>query len=141
MDANALESTLNSLKTRWDIAKNQFISSYPNAMMDIEKSTNSRAYNSIISITRDTQTLEAQVKGFINENKNYFSRTDNQIQEVKNNYNNSVLDLKNVLGTNIAATPLKVDKYDQNSQSYILLSYYSISILTMSFFIYKQLKQ
>ena len=141
MDVNALESSLNSLKTRWGIAKNQFVSSYPNAAMDIEKSTNSRAYNSIVGVTRDAETLQAQVKGYVDENKNYFLQTDNQIQEAKNKYNDSVLQLKNVLGTNRASTPLKVDKYDQKSQSYILLSYYSISILTMSFFIYKQLKQ
>ena len=35
----------------------------------------------------------------------------------------------------------KIDKYNENSESYIISSYYIISLLTMSFFIYKQLKQ
>ena len=51
----------------------------------------------------------------MDENKNYFLQTDNQIQEAKNKYNDSVLVLKNVLGTNRAST-FKIDKYDQNSQ-------------------------
>lgn len=140
MDVNALESTLKSLESRWDIASNQYISSYPDKKMNTDGGSNNTAYNQMVGVGVDIDTLQAQINGYISENKEYFLQTDNQIQEAKNKYNDSVLQLKNVLGTNRASTPLKVDKYDQSSQSYILLSYYTISILTMSFFIYKQLK-
>ena len=36
---------------------------------------------------------------------------------------------------------MKINKYNENSQSYIYTSYYVIGILSISFFIYKQLKQ
>ena len=59
----------------------------------------------------------------------------------KNCENDSKIQLGTKLGANNASIPFKIDKYNENSESYIISSYYFISLLTMSFFIYKQLKQ
>ena len=54
---------------------------------------------------------------------------------------NPKLDLETAVANNKSGKPLKVDKYDENSRAYILLSEYTIGILSISYFIYKQLKQ
>ena len=50
-------------------------------------------------------------------------------------------ELINEYGSNIASNRLKTDKYNSNSESYITASFYILSISTLTFFIYKQLKQ
>ena len=58
---------------------------------------------------------------------------------VKTKYNDSKIQLGTKLGANNASIPFKIDKYNENSESYILASYYFIALLTTSFFIYKQI--
>ena len=65
----------------------------------------------------------------------------NLVSRILDKYGKEKVTLDSILANNVAGKPLKVDKYDENSQSYVYSSYYIIGILTMSFFIYKQLKQ
>ena len=66
---------------------------------------------------------------------------DGRINFIKTKYNSEKLNLETALGNNEAGKPMKIDKYNENSISYILSSYYTIGILSISYFIYKQLKQ
>ena len=40
----------------------------------------------------------------------------------------------------LANSPRKVDTLDKKSRAYLTTSFYTVSLFTMSFFIYKQLK-
>ena len=60
---------------------------------------------------------------------------------LKNAIGNNKQSLMNEYGSNNASNTLKTDKYKQNSETYITASFYILSISTLTFFIYKQLKQ
>ena len=64
----------------------------------------------------------------------------NYIENIKETINEKKIGLVTKTGENLSGNPLKIDKYNNNSLAYINITYYMISIFSMSFFIYKQLK-
>ena len=57
------------------------------------------------------------------------------------NSENSIANMENDIEKNKTGVTLKTDKIDEKSRAYLSTSFYTISLITMSFFIYKQLKQ
>ena len=85
--------------------------------------------------------FDAQLHG-LSEGVNVNLKTwDNKLVSLKNAIGNNKQELINEYGSNIASNRLKTDKYNSNSESYITASFYILSISTITFFIYKQLKQ
>ena len=85
--------------------------------------------------------MDASLTGKVNVSGDYIEGISKKIKTIKDTYGKEKINLDSVLSNNVAGKPLKIDKYDENSQSYIYTSYYTIGILTMFFFIYKQLNQ
>ena len=92
-------------------------------------------------VMKDIKKFNGVLKGSISNSVTFLDTTGKQIKLVKKRYKNSKLSLESALAENKAGKPLKTNKYNENSQSYIYTSYYTIGILSISFFIYKQLKQ
>ena len=78
--------------------------------------------------------------GNISSNDKNLEDKNKMINNIKNQYNDQHTELRSKIGENKSAIPFKVQKYDENSKSYIFSSFYTISIFTMFFFIYKQIK-
>lgn len=75
--------------------------------------------------------------------KNYNNQTDKElvkIDNLKKRYNNRKLTLSEKIDLGLANSPRKVDTLDKKSRAYLTTSFYTVSLFTMSFFIYKQLK-
>ena len=136
-----LESRLKTLRFRWNNATKQYINTYPQAALGLDKTQNSRNYQSVLSTKRDINLLQATLNGLLQTTGSYIESQDNRINLMKNKYNKDKLDLVTEKGNNQSGKPMKIDKYNENSKAYILSSYYTIGILSISYFIYKQLKQ
>tara|TARA_Y100000356_G_C11172478_1_gene242121 strand:- start:142 stop:570 length:429 start_codon:yes stop_codon:yes gene_type:complete len=136
-----LESQLKTLRFRWNNATKQYINTYPDAALGLDKAQNSRNYQSILATKRDINLLQATLNGLLETTGNYIKSQNSRINQIKKVYNENKLDLVTEKGNNQSGKPLKIDKYNENSKAYILTSYYTIGILSISYFIYKQLKQ
>tara|TARA_A100001015_G_C15043806_1_gene741845 strand:- start:3581 stop:4051 length:471 start_codon:yes stop_codon:yes gene_type:complete len=130
-----------TLKIRWKNATKQYIDTFPKAKLNIDKTSNSRAYNSIINTKKDINIIFSELDGDVNNLNKFLNNKDIQIQTFKNKYNNSKIELESQLGNNYAGKPRKLDKHIENSESYMISSFYLISIGMISFFIYKQIKE
>lgn len=136
-----LESKLKTLRFRWNNATKQYINTYPQAASGLDNTQNSRNYQSVLSTKKDINILQATLNGLLSTTGNYINSQDNRINLMKKKYNEQKLDLVTEKSNNKAGKPMKIDKYNENSKAYILSSYYTIGILSISYFIYKQLKQ
>ena len=135
---NVFKEKLDTLNIRWTNAKNNYKASYSDAQLGLDTAKNVRARDAATKTYSDILQLEAKMIGTMSAANSYLSNKDNQIKYVKTKYNDSKIQLGTKLGANNASIPFKIDKYNENSESYIISSYYFISLLTMSFFIYKQ---
>jgi hypothetical protein len=137
-----LEEKKKMYKTRWTNVTNTYIQTKADSALGIDTSgQHARSYASIVAITKDITVFIAHLKGLIATQSSFLKTEGVRIQTIKTKYNNTKLGLTTELSNNNAGKPLKVDKYNENSKSYIYTSYYTIGILSISYFIYKQLKQ
>ena len=90
---------------------------------------------------QDILVLQAKLKGNVNTNSLFLSDKDSQIKNIKNEYDSNSVKLKSDIARNLASDPFKLNKYDDTYESMLYLSYYFIGSMTLSFFIYKQLKE
>lgn len=135
-----LEDQLNNLKKRWQAATYKYVKAYPDNKLGLDKTQYNRAVEQVSKTFNDISVLKANLDANIRSNKNTLQAKDNNIKSVKQTYSTSKTDLISKLGEHKAAIPLKTQKYDENSKSYIFTSYYTISLFTLCFFIYKQFK-
>ena len=136
-----MRENLNKLKFRWNHATKQYVDTYPDFATGINKGPNSRALDAIKGVMKDIKTFNGVLTGNITGSVTFLNQTSKLIKTTKDKYYNSKLSLQSELAGNKAGKPMKINKYNENSQSYIYTSYYVIGILSMYFFIYKQLKQ
>ena len=136
-----LESQLKTLKFRWNNATTQYINTYPDAALGLDTTQNSRNYQSVLTTKRDINLLQATLNGLLDTTGNYIKSQDGRINTIKKNYNRDKLNLVTAQSNNESGKPMKIDKYNENNKAYILTSYYTIGIISISYFIYKQLKQ
>ena len=135
-----LEDQLNNLKKRWEAATYKYVKAYPDNKLGLDKTQYNRAVEQVSKTFNDINILKTNLDANIKNNKQNLQTKDSSIETVKQKYNTSKTDLMSKLGENKAAIPLKIQKYDENSKSYIFTSYYTISLFTLCFFIYKQFK-
>ena len=136
-----LESRVKTLRFRWNNATKQYINTYPQAALGLDKTQNSRNYQSVLSTKKDINLLQATLNGLLQTTGSYIESQDTRINLMKKKYNKDKLELVTENSKNKSGKPMKIDKYNENSKAYILTSYYTIGILSISYFIYKQLKQ
>ena len=132
---------IKNLRFRWKNSTTQYISTYPDFALGLDKVQNSRAYQSVLSTKKDINILQASLNGLLDTTGSFINYQGVKIDKAKKKYDDSKLDLETAVGNNKSGKPMKIDKYNENSKAYILASYYSIGILSTSYFIYKQLKQ
>lgn len=85
--------------------------------------------------------LEAIVKSQINMNKELVDKKSSKINVLKRKWVDESSKLKSTYKNNIAGRPLQNQLYDEHSNNIVETIYYSLSIIGMGFFIYKQIKE
>lgn len=141
VEPKQLEDKIKNLRFRWQNATKQYIATYPDFALGLDKVQNSRAMRSVEATKVDIHKLQAKLVGLLATTGNFINYQSNNITQAKKKYEDSKLDLETAVGNNKSGKPMKIDKYNENSKAYILASYYTIGILSTSYFIYKQLKQ
>ena len=136
----SLEDQLSNLKKRWNAATYKYVKTYPDKKLGLDETQYNRVIEQVSKTFNDITILKTNLDANIDSNNKSLKSKDNEIQTIKNKYSLSHTSLLSKLGENKAAIPFKIQKYDENSKSYIFASYYTISLFTLCFFIYKQLK-
>lgn len=136
-----LKQKIQSLKQIWDNQSETYIRTYPDKKLKIDTKMNEQSFSNLVDTYSKMVSLNAQILGVstgVNEN---LKEWENKLVNLKNAIGNNKQSLMNEYGSNNASNTLKTDKYNQNSETYITASFYILSISTLTFFIYKQLKQ
>ena len=136
-----LTENLKQYKFRWKNATDRYVQTYPDKKVNNNATQNNRAYSTVLGIANELFVFKANLKGDIANSKSYINNADKTIDKTIKEYENSKVDLVTAIGTNKSSKPFKINKYDENNESYINTIAYIISIFSTSFFIYKQIKQ
>ena len=109
--------------------------------MGLNNNVFNRAQNGLFKTYQDLITFQAKITGNVDTLNYYLEGKDSNITNIKKEYNDNNLKLKSSISNNLSSVPFKFDKYDETYENLIYLSYYIISGMTLSFFIYKQIKE
>ena len=140
-EPNVLKQKISSLQQIWNSQTKEYIKTKAEAELESNNTLNQRSFNNLVDTYSKMVSFDAQLHG-LSEGVNVNLKTwDNKLVSLKNAIGNNKQELINEYGSNIASNRLKTDKYNSNSESYITASFYILSISTITFFIYKQLKQ
>tara|TARA_Y100000591_G_C21848506_1_gene710144 strand:- start:1764 stop:2537 length:774 start_codon:yes stop_codon:yes gene_type:complete len=134
-----LEEQVNILKKRWTAATQKYITHYPDSKLNLDSTQYNRALAQTLNVYNDISILKANLDGNISSNDKNLKDKTTEINKIKDQYNDQNWKLKSKLGENKSAIPFKIQKYDENSKSYIFTSGYTIGIFTLLFFMYKQI--
>ena len=135
----SLDQQLKNLKYRWAQATKKYTTHYPDYKLGLDRTQYNRSLAQVRTTYNDMAILKANLDGNIKSNASNLEEKDKKIKEIKSKFDNEYVSLQSKLGENKSAVPFKIQKYDENSKSYIFSSFYTISIFTMAFFIYKQI--
>ena len=136
-----LKEKISSLQQIWDSQTQEYIKTKPEAELGSNNTLNQRSFNNLVDTYSKMVSFDAQLHGLSDGVNVNLEKWDNKLVSLKNAIGNNKQGLINEYSTNIASSRLKTDKYNSNSESYITASFYILSLSTITFFIYKQLKQ
>ena len=140
-EPNVLKQKISSLQQIWNSQTKEYIKTKAEAELESNNTLNQRSFNNLVDTYSKMVSLNAQILGVSNGDNENLKEWDNKLVNLKNAIGNNKQQLINEYSTNNASGTLKTDKYNANSESYITASFYILSISTLTFFIYKQLKQ
>jgi len=63
IEPKQLEEKIKNLRFRWKNSTTQYISTYPDFALGLDKVQNSRAYQSVLATKKDINILQASLKG------------------------------------------------------------------------------
>jgi len=109
--------------------------------LDPNSTLNSQAFSNLATTLGKFKSLDARLTGSADGKNVNLKKWDSKIKNLKADIGNNKQELLNEININNASDRLKTDKYNYNSETYIQASFYVLSISTLTFFIYKQLKQ
>lgn len=114
--------------------KNDYIEGAPTALSTI-------AFDRLVKAESELKIIDSQIKTHIfNAEKNITIKSD--ILKKKQVWGSESINKKQAyIDKNKSSGTRQIDKLDEKSRAYLTTTFYSISLITMSFFIYKQLKQ
>tara|TARA_B100000963_G_scaffold278699_1_gene247108 strand:+ start:872 stop:1300 length:429 start_codon:yes stop_codon:yes gene_type:complete len=140
-EVKILKEKISSLQTIWNAQTNEYIKTYPEKKFGTNTTLNQRSFHNLVDTYSKMISFDAQLKGLSEGININLKNWDNKLVSLKGEMKNNKANLKNEYDSNIASNRLKTDKYNSNSESYITASFYILSLSTITFFIYKQLKQ
>tara|TARA_Y100000389_G_scaffold53143_1_gene48999 strand:+ start:53 stop:511 length:459 start_codon:yes stop_codon:yes gene_type:complete len=99
------------------------------------------AFDRLVNAEAELISIDSQIKTHIfNAEKNITTKSD--ILKNRRYVDSDSINKKQAyIDKNKSSGTRQIDKLDEKSRAYLTTTFYSISLITMSFFIYKQLKQ
>lgn len=136
-----LKRELDELKFRFKHNSDQWVNKYPDYKMGLNANVFNRAQNGLFKTYQDLLLFQAKMSGNVETLNYYLENKDTRIKGIKQEYDSNQLKLESNISKNTASKPFKIDKYDETYENIIYLSYYIMGGMTLSFFIYKQMKE
>tara|TARA_B100001093_G_scaffold520477_1_gene616455 strand:+ start:23526 stop:23963 length:438 start_codon:yes stop_codon:yes gene_type:complete len=142
LDPTKLKEDVSNLRFRWQNATKQYVDTYADKATGLDNTQNDRAQAAVVKTRADINIMQSKLKGAIETTAEHIQTVEKgPIALYKKQYADNKDELSNKINNGRAGKRMKVDKYNENSKTYILTSFYSIGILSITYFIYKQLKQ
>jgi len=147
---------INNLKEEMNTQVSIWSSSYDNWYKAVaeEKMTQGNDYiegragaNSTIAFGRladaeaELRTIYSQLKTHISNAERNITIKSDILKNRRDVNSDSINNKQAYIDKNKSSGTRQIDKLDEKSRAYLTTTFYSISLITMSFFIYKQLKQ
>ena len=142
-----LKTKIDTIKTQWGITLEKYYEAYADKKTK-ENDSNSGVVSAfggerqnLLTLFAEVEKIESTISGLITTNSRQIKKKTNQIKNMRLNSENSIANMEKDIEKNKTGVTLKTDKIDEKSRAYLSTSFYTISLITMTFFIYKQLKQ
>ena len=87
MEPKQLEQKVKTLRFRWNNATKQYVATYPDAALGLDRTQNQRSFQSIVGAYKDINLLQATLKGLLASTGNYIKTQDGRINFIKTKYN------------------------------------------------------
>ena len=95
----------------------------------------------ITDAEKELKLIEEQLKIHISDAEKNITAESDILKNKRDVNSDSINKKKAYIDKNKSSGTRQIDKLDEKSRAYLTTTFYSISLITMSFFIYKQLKQ
>ncbi len=106
-----------------------------------ENNNLNRAKTQWEKLAGDVNSLEAIIKSKISLNKDLVDNKSKKINTLKKKWKAENKKLKHQYKSNVAGKPMREQLYDEHTSNIIETLFYTISILGMGVFLYKQIKE
>ena len=133
---------LESMKTRYNLVKNEFLDSYDDYKRNIDGSNrNKRSRNNWDSLKMDLHMMKVSIQGKTTEFKDIIKVDSEEIDDERKKYLDKDKQLEYKSRIIKSAKPMKVIQYDKNSRVILESLYYTTALIMMISFMYKQYNQ
>tara|TARA_B100000035_G_scaffold156677_1_gene133425 strand:- start:19894 stop:20346 length:453 start_codon:yes stop_codon:yes gene_type:complete len=140
-----LEKELNIQKALWGMKIDQYYKAYANEKMQNNyvpgQGSSGDFFDNLINIETKLRTISEKLESHLTVTSSTISSQSDKLKEIRNGRSSSIQKMKEYIDRNKSSNTRKIDKLDEKSRAYLTTTFYSVSLITMSFFIYKQLKQ
>lgn len=99
------------------------------------------AFNRLVDAEAKLKLIDLQLKTHISNAERNITTKSDMLKNKRNVNSDSINKKQAYIDKNKSSGTRQIDKLDEKSRAYLTTTFYSISLITMSFFIYKQLKQ
>lgn len=99
------------------------------------------AFNRLVDAEAKLKLIDSQLKTHISNAERNITTKSDMLKNKRNVNSDSINKKQAYIDKNKSSGTRQIDKLDEKSRAYLTTTFYSISLITMSFFIYKQLKQ
>ena len=99
------------------------------------------AFDRLVDVEAKLRTIESQLKTHISGAEKNITIKSDILKNKRYVNSDSINKKKTYIDKNKSSGVRQIDKLDEKSRGYLTTTFYSISLITMSFFIYKQLKE
>ena len=142
MGPNEIDEKKKMYNDRYPLIKANYIKYYVMNKGGIDETNNlSRVKAQWEKLATEVNNLEAIVKSQIKLNKNLVDSKSQKINNLKGKWKKENSKLKHQYKSNIAGKPMRKQLYDEHTNHIIETAFYSISIIGMGLFLYKQIKE
>lgn len=99
------------------------------------------SFDRLVNAEAELRLIDSQLKTHIKEAEKNITTGRKMLKNKRDVNFDSINKKKAYIDKNKSSGVRQIDKLDDKSRAYLTTTFYSISLITMSFFIYKQLKQ
>ena len=133
---------LESMKTRYNLVKNEFLDSYDDYKKNVDGSNrNKRSRNNWDTLKMDLHMMKVSIQGKTTEFKDIIKVDSEEINDERKKYLDKDKQLEYKSRIIKSAKPMKVIQYDKNSRVILESLYYTTALIMMISFMYKQYNQ